>query len=447
MRIVVLGAGTVGTWIADLLCQQRHSVTVVDNDPAHTQRINAELDVKAITGAASNSSVLFQADVIGADVCLAVTGVDEVNLVAASIAKSMGCRRSVARTFGPVFRNRSTFDYERHFNIDRLLSLERLAALELAHGIRSPDSLAVENLADGKLEVAEISVSYDSSALNKPLKDMKIPAEVRFGTIQRDDKMWVAKASDVIQLGDRVTVIGQHGEIAAVRKTLQRKLEKKLDIVIAGGGETGLHLASLFEDKRYCITLLESDIERCEFLASCLPHVTVVQADATRRSVLEEERIGSADVFAACIGDDENNIVTCVEAKELGTETILAIVSRPDYANVVAKLGIDLAVSPRNVMAKQILSFMNKGPVFSRSMLGGGNIGIYEIDVREGAEVTRFDLLNLPFPSTCLILAVIRDDFVRIPRASDRLKPGDRVVVLVEGGDTEEMLELFQATL
>ena len=151
MRIVVLGAGTVGTWIADLLCQNRHSVTVVDCDPVQTKRVNTEMDVRVVTGSASESSVLFQSDVIGADLCLAVTGVDEVNLVAASMAKAMGARRTIARVYGRVFRDMSTFDYQRHFNIDRLLSLEHLSALELARGIRSPGSLAVENLAGGQL--------------------------------------------------------------------------------------------------------------------------------------------------------------------------------------------------------------------------------------------------------------------------------------------------------
>jgi hypothetical protein len=115
MKIVVLGAGTVGTWIADLLCKHRHSVTVVDVDPEHTKRINEELDVRALTGEAAHASVLFQADVLGADLCLAVTGDDEVNLVAASMAKGMGARRSIARVFAPVFRDLSTFDYQRHF--------------------------------------------------------------------------------------------------------------------------------------------------------------------------------------------------------------------------------------------------------------------------------------------------------------------------------------------
>ena len=132
MDIVVLGAGTVGKSIAELLCEKGHSVTVVDTDPRKTRLINEELDVRAITGSASQSSVLSQTGAAHADICLAVTGVDEVNIIAASMARSMGTRRSIARVYAPVFRDLSTFDYQEHFHIDRLLSLEHLSAMQLA---------------------------------------------------------------------------------------------------------------------------------------------------------------------------------------------------------------------------------------------------------------------------------------------------------------------------
>ena len=179
MRIVTLGAGTVGTWIADLLCQQRHSVTLVDADPEQVQRINDELDVRAITGSASQSSILFQADIIGADVCLAMTGDDEVNIVAASMAKAMGVRRSIARVYAPVFRDLSTFDYQRHFGIDRLLSPEHLTATELARHIRNPGSVLMENFARGEIEVREAIVSAKCSVANRRLAELGLAKGAR----------------------------------------------------------------------------------------------------------------------------------------------------------------------------------------------------------------------------------------------------------------------------
>ena len=169
----------------------------------------------------------------------------------------------------------------------------------------------------------------------------------------------------------------------------------------------------------------------------------MLQVDATRRAVLEEERVGSADVFVACTGDDENNIMAGVEAREIGAKRIMSIVGRPDYANVVGKLGIDLAVSPREVMARQVMSFLNSGPVISRSSLPGGSIEVLEIEVIQGAPATEHVLANLPLPSACLIAAVMKEDYVRVPGADDRLVAGDTVVALVDDSAVEDIISLF----
>ena len=444
MKIVVLGAGTVGTSIANMLCQHRHSVTVVDHDPARTRRVNEELDVRAVTGSAAQSSVLFQAQVLGADLCLAVTGIDEVNMIAASMAKAMGARRTVARVYAPVFRDLSTFDYQRHFQIDRLLSIEHLSAMELAREIRHPGAVVVENFARGELEMQELAVSQDTSAVGVPLKDVQLPVGVRIGSIFRNGKMTIAGAENRVAAGDRVTLIGTREDIDEVREKFQKKLPPKQGVVIAGGGETGYHLARVLEGPRFAVLLIEKDRQRCEFLAAHLKYATVVNADAQHRASLEEERVGSADVFVACTGDDEDSIMACVEARELGAKTIMSIVSRPDYANVVGKLGIDHAVSPRKVIAREILGFLNTGAVISKTpMATDAGIEVLEIEVEEGAPATRHVLADLQLPPQCLIGAVIRENYVTVPGADDSFSPGDTVVALVESSAVEQTVRMF----
>jgi trk system potassium uptake protein TrkA len=446
MRIVVLGAGTVGTSISEMLCQHRHSVTVVDRDPAVVRRVNDELDVRALTGQAAQSSILFQAGVMGADLCLAMTSGDEVNMVAASMAKGMGCRRSVARVYAPVFRDLSTFDYQRHFRIDRLLSLEHLSAMELARGIRHPGLVAVENFARGELEMQEIAISEKASAVGVPLKELRLPKGVRIASILRDGRLWIAGASDQVAIGDRITLIGDHEDIDDVKELFEIEPPRKRGVVIAGGGETGYHLARVLESRRFAVVLIESDRDRCEFLAGHLKQATVVHNDIQRRAALEEERVGSADVFVACTGDDENNIMACVEARELGAKTIIAIVSRPDYANVVGKLGIDHTVSPREVVAKQVLGFLNTGPIITRMPLASGSgIDVLEIEVVKGAPATEHVLANVNLPPQCLIAAVIRENYVHVPGADDRLSPGDTAVALVEQRAVEDTVRLFSS--
>ena len=190
---------------------------------------------------------------------------------------------------------------------------------------------------------------------------------------------------------------------------------------------------------------MEESEERCQVLSRNLEQTTVIQADASSRTKLEEERVGGADVFVVCTGDDENNIMVGVEGKDLGVSTVMCVVSRPDYANVVANLGIDVRVSPRDVMARQVLNFLHTGPVVSRTMLTGSSIGVYELEVQEGSPATEHVLAKLPLPDESLIAAVFHRDYVRVPGADDRLHSGDSVVALIENSVVEATLEQFSA--
>ncbi len=445
MNIVVLGAGTVGTSISDLLCQHGHSVTVVDHNSDQTRQINEEFDVRAITGSASQSSVLFQAGVNTSDLCLAVTGCDEVNIIAASMAKAMGSRRSVARVYAPVFRDLSTFDYQEHFNIDRLLSLEHLTALELARGIRDPGSVVVELFARGELEVHEIVVKTPSPATRKSIRELKLPSNVRFGTIRRGNRMWIAGPDDQLEIDDRVNVFSRPEHLESIKSLFRQSREPRRRVVIAGGGETGFHLAGMLERERYKVMLMESDPVRCQFLAKNLAHTAVVRCDATRREVLQEERVGNAHVFVACTGDDENNIMAAVEARDLGASQIMALIGRPDYAQVVGKLGIDLTVSEREVMARQILAFLNPGAVVSRAKLPGGHINLVEIEVAAESPATGQRLAEAGLPPRCLVAAVIRRGFVWVPGAEDQIHADDKVIILADDDITDRAISFFTA--
>jgi trk system potassium uptake protein TrkA len=314
--------------------------------------------------------------------------------------------------------------------------------VELARGIRNPGSVVLENFARGELEVQEVAIREKTSSVGVPLKDLKLPKRVRIGSICRGDKTWIAGAMDAIEIGDRITLIGRREDVDHVHESIQRERAAKQGVVIAGGGETGYHLARTLENENYSVVLMDESPERCEYLANNLRRTTVVKADATRRRVLEEERVGTADYFVACTGDDESNIMACVEALDTGTKHVMAIVGRPDYAGVVGKLGIDLAVSPRKVMAKQVLGFLNTGPVVSRMSLTGG-INVYEIEVLEGAQATEHVLANVPLPKSCLIAAVMKDDYVRVPGADDRLVPGEVVVALIDEGSVDAAMKHF----
>ena len=267
------------------------------------------------------------------------------------------------------------------------------------------------------------------------------------GSINRAGKTWIAGAEDKIELGDRLTIIGKRADVDTVKEMFCADANVKIGVVIAGGGETGYHLASILEGPRFGVVLMERDRKRCDFLASHLKHTTVVNSDATRRANLEEERVGSADVFVASMGEDENNIMASVEARDIGAKTIMALVSRPDYAHVVGKLGIAQAVSPREVVAKQVLGYLTSGPVISKPRLSEeGELSVLELDVAPGAPATAHVLARLELPEQCLIAAVIHEGFAKVPGGDDIIQPGDTVVALVAESVAKEAVSLFEGS-
>jgi len=444
MNTVIFGAGTVGTSIAGLLCANGHSVSLVDASGKALQAVEEQLDVRTICGSACDSITLFQAGVQSADLVLAVTSTDEINLVGASLAKAMGARRSVARAFNPAYLDSSTFDYRRHFGIDRLLSLERLTALELARAIRMPSLFAVENFARGGIEVQELAVQKGSRGAGVPLKDLQLPPAVRVGLISSPDRCVIAGANDVIHVGDHVTLIGTQEVIEKTRHDFfEARHPPKQNVIIAGGGEIGFNLASMLQKGRFNVILMEADADRCQFLAERLHGTTVLHADATRQAEMHEARVGKADIFVAATGHDEDNIVCGVEARELGCERILSIVRRPDYANVLEKVGIDAAVSPREVTAREVLGMLQGGVIIGGSKISGGDAEVWEVEIVAGAPVVGTPLRNVALPGS-LVAAIVREDFVKVPGADDELRPGDTAVVLVHRNSVTDTLSLFE---
>ena len=380
---------------------------------------------------------------VAADLCLAVTGVDEVNIVAASMARKMGARRTVARVYGSVFRDLSTFDYQQHFGIDRLLSLEHLTAMELARCIRNPGSVVVEQFARGGLEVQELIIGQPGKVTQGPIRTIQFPANARLGTIQRANRMWIASAEDQLEVGDRVTIFSRPEHIDPIRTlfSIEKTLPKR--VVIAGGGETGLHLARMLERETFKVMLIERDKDRCQVLAGLLENTSVVHDDATVREVLEEERVESADFFVACTGDDESNMMLGVGAKDIGAKKVLAVIGRPDYGRITERIGIDVAVSKREAMSKQINAFLNEGNLLSRAKLPGGLISVLELEVAEGSAGTIAPLADVGLPDRCLVAAIIRQDTVQVPGAKDQIVAGDVAILIAEDDVIDSAVSFF----
>ncbi len=445
MRIVILGAGTVGTSVAMTLYKHRHDVTIVERNPAVVQQLQDSTDALIIEGSVSHAATLFKADIMNADLCLALTDSDETNILAASLAKAMGARRTIARVFSPMFHNFSTFDYRGHFNIDRFLSLEQLTALRLARMIdQYTGVLNLEDTSSGGIVLLEFAIPASAKSVGKAIKNLGFPSGVRVGTLRRGGKNYIVSAEDVLQADDHLTLIGSQTDVNRVRKDLEAEKPRPKDIIIVGGGETGCHLARMLQ-KTHRIQILEANMERCRQLGTMLDRsVEILNADAQKRDV-QEEFVRQTDVFVACTGNDENNLMTCVEAKELGAKEVLSIINRSDYGNVVKKLGIDYSVSPREEAALEVMNFLNTGAVIFNDGILGSGIRLLEVEAQEDSIILSVPLKDAKLSPHCVVLAAVHAGQMCVPGADYRFSVGDTAIVVAHDRNVGEALKKFES--
>jgi trk system potassium uptake protein TrkA len=442
MRVIIAGAGEIGWYVAEQVSADGHDVTIIDNDEDIIRRVSAGLDVQALCGSAASAAVLSKCGVEKTDLFLAVTNSDDTNLVCASIARKLGAARAVARVDEVIYRKAPEISYQEHFGIDELVSPEMLAALELASIVRNPGSLAVEHFARGALEMQQIPADRGAKNVGKPLPEIDLPEGVRICTIHRGDRFIIPTGKDHVEHGDLITLVGQTEQVVRARAGFESEKPKISKVVIMGGGHTTLSLARRLRTFSYRLTVIERDPDRCQLLASVLPAATILKGDGTNLAFLKEERIDNADYFISTTASDEANIMGAIQAKNLGVKKVLVIIHRPDYANLMEKMGIDRAVSPRLVMAREMLALLRKGKASTLASLENGQAEILELSV-EGEDFVGQRLRELKLPPGCLVLTLQRDRQALVPQADTIFQLDDTVLVICLHDNRKDVIRLI----
>ena len=440
MRVIVAGAGEIGWYLAEQISAAGHDVTVIDSDEQKAGEITANLDVHVLCGTAASAAMLSEAGVDQTDLFVAVTSSDETNLVCASLARKLGAACSVARVDEAIYRKAPQISYREHFGIDELVSPEMLTALELASVVRNPTSLAVEHFARGTLEMQQVVADRSAQMVGTYLRELAMPEGVRIASIRRSEHLIIPTGNDLIEHGDRVTIIGKTEQIAQVRDGLEARKPSTTKVVIMGGGHTTLSLARRLHSRNFRLTVMERHSQRCQHLASHLPQATILHGDGTNLAFLKEERIDNADVFISTTASDEANIMSAIQAKNLGVKKVLVVIHRPDYAHLVEKIGIDRAISPRVVMAQEMLSLLNREKVFTLATLDDGKAEILQLVV-EGEDFVGHSLRELSLPEGVLVLSLRHGrDFI-VPRADTAFQMQDDILVICRQAQREELVQ------
>lgn len=447
MNICIAGGGRVGFHVARLLSMENHDVTVIELDPKRAEQVDFALDVRVVAGNASSILLLKEAGVTEADVFVATTGTDEVNLIAAATAKSLGTKQTVARVDRPMYIE-SNILYETVLGIDYLLSPDALSALDIGRYIENPGIVATETFGRGIVQLQQIRVTKSPTIGGKRLRDIDMPPGVLLGVISRKGATLIPHGDSIVEAGDLVTLIGRREQVDSV-KALFHGVEPQLDrVVIMGGDRIGLHLAQMLEKGKYSVKLLDWNPEKCKKLATTLTRAMVVCRNGTSRAELEEEHIEDADVFVATTDDDERNIMAGVLAKEVGATRAIAVVHEPDFASLVSKLGIDHVVTPRASLANRVLKLVHRDSVQSLAVLEEGQVEIVEFAVDGEAPIIGKTLKEV-FESPrgirgALVASILRGDQVIVPRGDDEVQAGDSIIMIATPDSLDGVLKLFR---
>jgi len=431
MKVIIIGAGKVGFSMAQLLSGENHDVVVIEQSRERQQVLEEVLDVQVVSGSGSSTSVLESAGVRTADMLLAVTEFDELNMVACLLAKKYGVKTTVARVRNPEYLEVKDFSLNDIMGIDLIINPERVTALEIAEIARHPEALNVDYYADGKVQLMELELKEDSPLLNKRLKDLETTVPYNIVCIARKHRMLVPSGDDVLQVGDHIHLMARTTEMRNVEKLLGFYSRKVEHVTILGGGRTGYYLAQILEHNKpaMSIKIIEKDITRARQISEKLEDTLVINGDGSDYQLLEEENIDNSDLFVAVTDDDKINLLCSLIARNLGVRKTVCQVKRTDVMPLAEQIGIDTILSPRLLTAGAILKYMRVGDIISVTLFGEERAEMLELLVQPGATAVNKEISKIKFPSGSVIGAVVRKNQVIIPDGAFIIEPHDRLMV------------------
>ncbi len=446
MRILILGAGEVGLHLARQLSDEGHDVVIVEENAERARAIADSLDAMVVPGNAAALSTLERAGVERTDLLLAVTSLDEINLMACLSAAQYQVPIKIARVSKPDYFDHTGILPPERLGVDRMINPERECAIETYQLLQSAAATEFAQFEGGLVQLIGLRVNPGAPISGRTLAELgreKRRSRYLVAAIVRDGRTIVPRGTDEICEGDQIFVIGEPRHLPEILPDAGHDAFTLRRVVIAGGSREALLLAQMLEEHNIGCTILERDRMRALTLAETLNSTLVLHGDATDLDLLEMEGIGDADGFVAFTGSDETNLLSCLLAKNLGTRKVISLIERMDYIPLVSRVGIDAAVSPRLSTVNAILSYVRRGSVLSVATLKGTAAEAIEFDISSTFRYAGIPLADVRFPTGSLIGAIIRGNRVIIARGNDVIRAGDRVIVFALAKAIPQVEALF----
>lgn len=454
MKIIILGANQVGSALAETLANEANDITVVDSDSEKLQELKDHIDIGTIVGEASHPDVLEKAGGEDADMIIAVTESDEINMVACRVAYTLfQTPKKICR-----IRSSSYLISDRLFGksgiaVDVVISPELIISNYISRLLDLPGALQVLDFADGKVQLVAVKAFYGGPLVGQEIRLLRqhMPSvDTRVAAIFRKDRPIMPEGSTVIEADDEVFFIAAQNDIRACMSELRRLDRPYKRIMIAGGGNIGLRLAEDIEH-RYQLKIIERNPERCDYLANHLDHAIILNGEASQQDLLIEENIEDTDVFLALTNDDEANIMSSLLAKRLGAKKVMTIINNPAYVDLVQGGEIDIAISPQQATIGSLLTHVRRGDVVKVHSLRRGAAEAIEAVAhgdQASSKVVGRTIETIDLPEGTTIGAIVRNDEVLIAHDDIVIESDDHVILfLIDRREIQKVERLFQVGL
>ncbi len=455
MKVVVCGAGQVGFNIAHYLASENNDVTVIDQRPELIRKISDSLDVKGLVGFASHPDMLEQAGAADADMVIAVTFADEVNMVACQVCHSLfNVPTKIARVrhqsyLSPMWRDLFTRD---HMPIDVIISPEIEVARAVIRRMQVPGAIDMIPFADDKVRVLGVHLTEDCPLVNTPLRQLTelFPdLNICVVGISRGDRMIAPSGDDHMLPGDDVYFVTESSHMERALAAFGHEEKTARRAIIVGGGNIGLFLALELEANYpdLNLKLIELDPRQAQIAADQLTRSVVLNGDALDRDILEEANVAATETIVAVSNDDEVNILSSLLAKRYGARRAVTLINNMSYGPLVSSLGVDVIVSPRDVTVSTILQHVRRGRIRAVHSIREGRAELIEAEALETSPLVGTPLREIKLPTGIIVGAIVRGDTVIIPRGDSVVRANDRVIIFAAAGQAKKVEKMFSVRL
>ncbi len=434
MRILIAGGGQVGALIAGRLTREGNEVVIVEKDEERCSELEEALDAKVVQGSGASVLTLRQAGLGSAEMLIAVTSSDEINVLACLVAQAeSSVRVKVARVRTHEVEHWRRVTAQAGLDIDLIIHPETDITERIMRVVRVPGVSDILDFAGGEVKLFGMNVEDDSWVAGKTLEELDRagpPRDSLIAMIFRGQQVIIPHGAEVLRPGDHIYIVATAANLNETMRFMGLTVEESFDrVMIIGGKQVGIWVAEALEKQGVNVKLIERDIRRCEKISSILSKTIVVRGDGTDQATLEEENVEGVDAFLALTNDDEDNIIASLLARRLGAKKVVALINRLNYLPMVQRLGINTSVSPRLVAVDRILQFVRKGHVLSVTTFGVEEAEAIELIATEGSKYVGPKLCDLRFPREAIVGAIARPDGeVIVPRGNASIQAGDRVI-------------------